>query len=536
MTLDFDRFREKYRLPPNALDEAGHGWEGLEAIHDHYAVQRPWLEEIAASVLGLLRHGQGIHSLRVRTKDPEHLIEKIIRKSSEPTGDKYRGVDTVNYPDVVTDLIGLRALHLVKEDWRLIHEFLVTEFTMREPPIAYIRHGDDDSLYSEFAVSSKSHDRKYRSVHYLLEYAPTKRQHVVEVQVRTLFEESWSEIDHQVNYPEPSEDPVIADYLGIFNRLAGGADEMGSFVTVLNEWSRQRLSERLEMEAKIRQLESFTQSLTDEQLLSEFQKRDLQGLVSAIVRQQSVVPPSPRWRDFSSDDRPVERVPCPWCLSTVEWKLGEPAGSTSRPTCPFCGASFFLHRDGGGQPFTNPPGGSTWSGKMEVTCPNCHDTMRINAYGHSRFPEARYCLSCFERLRLDSKTGDILSHVNTAPLRVRSEGRDRFGRTILVCSKCDARISAFTRVDERIFGTCLRDEVLLFIDEADELVQVTPLDTGDDSTSSTTASLGDEATDQSGENTGPVLHADVATDASAESETVTTIDAMEDPPQYPFVE
>ncbi len=54
------------------------------------------------------------------------------------------------------------------------------------------------------------------------------------MQVRTIFEEGWSEIDHKVRYPNFSEEQTTKYFLDIFNRLAGSADEMGSFVKALD--------------------------------------------------------------------------------------------------------------------------------------------------------------------------------------------------------------------------------------------------------------------------------------------------------------
>ena len=59
----------------------------------------------------------------------------------------------------------------------------------------------------------EKHHFGYRSVHYLLKSLPGKRVHIAELQVRTLFEEGWSEIDHQVRYPRLSRDPRLEAFL-----------------------------------------------------------------------------------------------------------------------------------------------------------------------------------------------------------------------------------------------------------------------------------------------------------------------------------
>ena len=67
-------------------------------------------------------------------------------------------------------------------------------------------------------------------MHYVLESSPMKNRVLAEVQVRTIFEEGWSEIDHKIRYPNFSKDESVKSFLAIFNRLAGSADEMGTFV------------------------------------------------------------------------------------------------------------------------------------------------------------------------------------------------------------------------------------------------------------------------------------------------------------------
>lgn len=71
----------------------------------------------------------------------------------------------------------------------------------------------------------------YRSVHYLIQTtSETGEKFFVEMQVRTVFEEAWSEIDHIIRYPYDVDNPILSDYLSIFNRIVGSADEMGTFI------------------------------------------------------------------------------------------------------------------------------------------------------------------------------------------------------------------------------------------------------------------------------------------------------------------
>jgi len=54
-----------------------------------------------------------------------------------------------------------------------------------------------------------------------------------EIQVRTLFEEAWSEIDHTVRYPYFSDDEILKTYSLMLNRLAGSADEISTYIKLI---------------------------------------------------------------------------------------------------------------------------------------------------------------------------------------------------------------------------------------------------------------------------------------------------------------
>jgi hypothetical protein len=73
------------------------------------------------------------------------------------------------------------------------------------------------------------------------------------------LEEAWSEIDHRVRYPSFSDDRLLAAFLLTFNRVAGTADEMGSFVhalaSALADFSRQRAATEAEIVARLKVIE-----------------------------------------------------------------------------------------------------------------------------------------------------------------------------------------------------------------------------------------------------------------------------------------
>lgn len=207
-------------------------WGLLEAIAADHDANQARLLQSAEFFAKLIQKFDCVHSVRWRVKETDHLLEKIIRKRAEGVA-KYMAITSDNYFESVTDLVGIRALHLFKDDCLQIDTQLRGTWQPIENPVAYVRLGDTEELTTQFTVNGfeiKSHPAGYRSVHYVFASQPIQRKVITEVQVRTIFEEGWSEIDHQVRYPNLSDNALVAYFLTIFNRMAGSADEMGGFV------------------------------------------------------------------------------------------------------------------------------------------------------------------------------------------------------------------------------------------------------------------------------------------------------------------
>lgn len=205
-------------------------------IAEDYEQHRNDLLDEANYIANKLQRCKAVHSVRSRVKDTSHLVEKIIRKwEQENVPEKYKTITKDNYKTIITDLVGVRAIYLFKKDWEEVHNHILSRWEPQETVTIYYREGDDMSLYDECENCEKQvHFSGYRSIHYLILATKIDNQVIYcEIQTRTIFEEGWSEIDHKVRYPSFLEDMHLQTYLNIFNRFAGGADEMGSFVQQL---------------------------------------------------------------------------------------------------------------------------------------------------------------------------------------------------------------------------------------------------------------------------------------------------------------
>lgn len=247
-TPDKAAFLLKYTIAEEEFEKSQLNWSVLCEIRRHYVSRRVDLQNVANSISETLQQVPSIHSLRVRVKDPDHLIEKIIRKQLEHVE---RPDDRLTYADCtpetydsrITDLVGIRALHLFKDQWRDIHDFIERTWDRHESPVAYIREGDDTKLFQAVGCDIQPHKAHYRSVHYLIKSNPTKRIYLAELQVRTIFEEAWAEIDHSVRYPRQSDDELLAAFLLTFSHVVGFADGLGSFTKRLSYYLRNKAAE-----------------------------------------------------------------------------------------------------------------------------------------------------------------------------------------------------------------------------------------------------------------------------------------------------
>ena len=245
--MDQQTFLNTYQLTESDLVEAGITWEELALIGEDYLKLEPVLRDISKSFIDEYLYDievAGIHSYRYRIKSAEHLLEKVVRKRKE-NPEKFGALDHTNYYKLMTDLVGIRVFFLYREDWIHFHRYITGRF--ENDPAKYIRNRledfDEDPDHYYLAERPKAYKRTgdskiyngseieiitdgiYRSLHYIIKY---KGQYV-EIQGRTLFEEGWGEVDHDIIYKETQDDEMLRDYSKLLNRLSGLADEMSSY-------------------------------------------------------------------------------------------------------------------------------------------------------------------------------------------------------------------------------------------------------------------------------------------------------------------
>lgn len=159
-----------------------------------------------------------IHSIKSRLKDPDHLREKLTRKWRDDAP-----ITEANIFERVTDLCGVRVLHLHQAQFSRIHQHIMRnvdeqEWHLAERPKAYSWDPEAKQEFEAMGLDTDIKESLYTSVHYLVR--PRAGSPICcEIQVRTLFEEIWGEIDHAVNYPHPAESRACRDQLKVLARL-----------------------------------------------------------------------------------------------------------------------------------------------------------------------------------------------------------------------------------------------------------------------------------------------------------------------------
>lgn len=153
----------------------------------------------------LARGGVQVHAVTHRCKDQTSLAEKLSRPEK-----------TYNALSDVTDLVGLRITTYFANDVDLVASLLENEFKIdQQSSIDKRKYADPDRF-------------GYSSLHYVVELGPARTQLPeysryaglkCEVQVRSILQHAWAEIEHDLGYKSAA--GVPAEVRRRFARVAG---------------------------------------------------------------------------------------------------------------------------------------------------------------------------------------------------------------------------------------------------------------------------------------------------------------------------
>lgn len=175
-----------------------------------------------------------IHRVYSRIKRPESVLDKIRRKPEDfPNGlaaeSFHRMTDTIGVR-VVTHFLG--DLKMVDKEIRQNPAFELSESAV---PIAYLEHQLAQRLGLSHIKQGKK-DSGYASIHYLLRLTdssvPVEARPWFELQLRTITEETWGEVEHQLGYkPEKQTSFAVTKQFEIISKHLSAIDEHFNFLS-----------------------------------------------------------------------------------------------------------------------------------------------------------------------------------------------------------------------------------------------------------------------------------------------------------------
>ncbi|WP_084462705.1 RelA/SpoT domain-containing protein [Oceanibaculum pacificum] len=172
-----------------------------------------------------LENKEKIHSTKKRLKNKKHLKEKIIRKRNSETE-----INLNNFYSKITDLSGVRILLLFQEDFQFIDDVLREKINngdwfLAEKGKAYTWDPESEQYFKKFDLDVSTKSTNYTSVHYLIK--PRSDSPICcEIQVRTLFEEIWGEVDHRINYPNQTKISACKEQIRVLSKIVGAGSRL----------------------------------------------------------------------------------------------------------------------------------------------------------------------------------------------------------------------------------------------------------------------------------------------------------------------
>ena len=169
------------------------------AFTDYYDNHWDVLEGATGSFVTLIRSllvasGHAPPKIEQRIKDREECIKKFTRK--------YRSgleADATPYTikDHITDLIGIRIICLYEDEVQPINDLVCEQFEVLgvTDKITLVEGTEDSFGYKGLHLDLKLNDERFHLPEYTL-YA----KQAFELQIRTVVQDSWSVLDHNIKY------------------------------------------------------------------------------------------------------------------------------------------------------------------------------------------------------------------------------------------------------------------------------------------------------------------------------------------------
>jgi putative GTP pyrophosphokinase len=222
-------------MSPASINATSKDISLIKAIVDKYKKDRELIETALNQLKSVIEGSRDlmghVHSLRWRMKEPTHLKDKLSRKLKKARAKSLPFDITIeNYLEKINDLAGIRILHLhaaqiVDIDVQLKKIFSEYRYEIIED--AKARTWDDEyrAFYKDVGINTVDSPKMYTSVHYVVSPSFTTKV-TCEIQVRTLAEELWGEVDHSMNYPHDSKIKACRDQIKVLARMTSSCSRL----------------------------------------------------------------------------------------------------------------------------------------------------------------------------------------------------------------------------------------------------------------------------------------------------------------------
>jgi putative GTP pyrophosphokinase len=223
--------------------------EVIRELVEHYTAHQGLVSNFFKAMLVYIDESVELkkfaHSIRSRMKNHDHLRDKLERKmrAAKSKGDLF-DITKDNLFVRINDLAGIRILHLHTTQMAQIDKCIkgiIAEQAVEliEGPSA--RTWDDEyrSYFRGIGIDTKDSENLYTSVHYVV--ASKSRTTVTcEIQVRTLMEEVWGEVDHSINYPHKTDSVPCHEQIRALARQTSSATRLVDAIFATAEDIRKR--------------------------------------------------------------------------------------------------------------------------------------------------------------------------------------------------------------------------------------------------------------------------------------------------------
>lgn len=193
------------------------------------------LEQSAGNLMRVLRDDPTlapyVHFIKYRVKGAASLKQKLVNKAlARRRKGKAPNITAANLFTAIGDLAAVRILHLHTDQIGPMAAAIAAifnrhAFKVKEGPRAIVWDQDYRELYKGVGIASETRNSMYTSVHYVVR-ATTKPPILVELQVRTLMDEVWGEVDHRIRYKDPRVKRSCSDQLKVLARMTSGCTRL----------------------------------------------------------------------------------------------------------------------------------------------------------------------------------------------------------------------------------------------------------------------------------------------------------------------